>query len=259
MPSPFPGMDPYLEGNLWSGVHHELAIAVKHQLTPLLLPNYYPFTDRYFVTEDDEVAIVEEKINPDVSIVQEQRSRGRTLSKVQESRGPVILELPEPLPIPHYRVSIRDVDKRRLVAVIEFLSPTNKRGKGREQYLPKREKILRSTVHLVEVDLLRQGQRLPVKGRLPPGAYFAVVSRAQERPKIKVWPINLDEPLPTIPIPLRKKKEGVSLDLQAAFTSVFDQGSYAAIIQYQGAPEVVLPEKDDVWTDQLLRAKGLRR
>lgn len=259
MPSPFPGMDPYLEGNLWSGVHHELAVMVKQQLTPLLLPHYYPFTDRYFLTEDDEVAILEEKINPDVSIVQKKSARSRTAVAVQEGRSPVILELPMPLRIAHYRVAIRDMQKRRLVTVIEFLSPTNKRSKGRQQYLRKREKILGSSVHLVEVDLLRQGQRLPIKGNLPPGHYYVYVSRAQERPKIRVWPIGLDDPLPTLPIPLRKKNEFASLDLQEAFTEVFDEGVYAELIQYRRPPEPPLNEKDAIWADQLLQSRGLRK
>jgi hypothetical protein len=40
MPSPFPGMDPYLEGYLWSDVHHRLATQISDQLMPLLRPQY---------------------------------------------------------------------------------------------------------------------------------------------------------------------------------------------------------------------------
>src|SRR5438874_12955725 len=123
---------------------------------------------------------------------------------------------PRPRRVPHYRLAIRDMEKRRLITVIEFLSPTNKKGEGRRQYLAKRNLILASSVNLVEIDLLRQGNRLPTKGTLPTGDYFLFVSSAKKRPTIDVWPILLEQPLPTIPIPLKKKDPLVSLDLQRA-------------------------------------------
>src|SRR5437667_9779410 len=96
MPSPFPGMDPYLEGSLWLGFHGDLCTEVKRQLAPRLEPRYYPFSKRY-----------------------------------------IVMETVVPVPIPHYRIEIRDVESRELVTAIEFLSPTNKKGKGRRQYLRK--------------------------------------------------------------------------------------------------------------------------
>ena len=40
MPSPFPGMDPYLEGYLWADVHQALAYQCRRQLVPLVAPRY---------------------------------------------------------------------------------------------------------------------------------------------------------------------------------------------------------------------------
>lgn len=41
MPTPFPGMDPYLERRgLWEEVHTHLIVGIQHYLTPLLRPKY---------------------------------------------------------------------------------------------------------------------------------------------------------------------------------------------------------------------------
>jgi len=251
-------MDPYLESDLSLGFQHELAVEVKRQLIPLLQPDYYPFTEKYFLLDSEGITIAEERINPDVSIVKG-KGEGTVPRRSKGGQAPVVMAVPMPLKRPHYRVAIRDVDKRRLVTAIEFLSPINKRGDGRRQYLEKRDKLLVSTVHLVEIDLLRKGTRLPIIGTLPEGCYFAFVSRSDERPKIRVWPIALDERLPSaLPIPLRKRREEVRLDLQRAVQAVYDLGAYESIIDYQNPPKAALTEEDDEWADRLLRSKGLR-
>jgi hypothetical protein len=236
MPSPFPGMGPYLEGDLWPGFHHELAVQVKQMLRPLLAPRYYPFTERYFLTDDEaDVAIGEERIMPDVGVA-ERNAGGRIRAGAEETAAPLVLELPMPMPIAHYRVAIRTVRSRKLVTAIEFLSPTNKRGQGREEYLRKRNRVLARPINLVEVDLLHQGQRVPIKGKHPGGAYFAYVSPAQERPKVRVWPRRLEQPLPVISVPL-KGKDAVMLDLQRAVANVYDLGGYDTIIDYTQPPK----------------------
>ena len=44
MPSPFPGMDPYLEGTEWQSFHADLCSQMGRQLAPLLQPKYIPRT-----------------------------------------------------------------------------------------------------------------------------------------------------------------------------------------------------------------------
>src|SRR4029453_5934831 len=95
-----------------------------------------------------------------------------------------------------------ETGNRQLVTAIEILSPTNKRAEGRMEYLVKRRRILLSTAHLLEIDLLRQGQRLPMHDPLPPAEYFVLLSRAENRPITEVWPLALRDPLPTVPVPL---------------------------------------------------------
>ena len=131
-----------------------------------------------------------------------------------------------PESILHFSVEIRDRLERRLVTAIEVLSPTNKRGDGREEYLKKRHRILRSEAHLVEIDLLRAGRRIPMKRALPPAPYYVYVGRDEFRPVTDVWPIRLDQPLPSIPIPLLAGDADVILDLQLAVTAVYDLSDY---------------------------------
>lgn len=262
MPSPFPGMNPYLEGNLWTSFHHELAVGVKLQLSPLLEPRYVAITERYSLmdTGQEEVAITASMIYPDVGIVRtsspvpfEKESNGCTATQ-----APVLLHTPIPHPVPHYRLAIRDVESRKLVTVVEFLSPANKRGQGRKQYLRKRNRILRSSTHLIEIDLLRKGKRTPLDEEYPAGAYFVIVSRANKRPRAEVWPIALSQVLPTVPVPLLKKDHDVPLDLQEAISHVYDTSRFKYLIDYRKPADVPLTSAEETWADQLLRAQGLR-
>jgi Protein of unknown function (DUF4058) len=153
------------------------------------------------------------------------------------------------------RIEIRNCRTRELVTVIEVLSPANKQpGSDRRQYLNKRQALMESRVHLVEIDLLRGGPRLPVED-LPPCDYYVLVSRAEERPQVGIWPLGLHDPLPRIPIPLRGPDPDSELNLQQALHRAYDAGGYRAYI-YSGAPTPPLSEVDAAWADELLRAAG---
>ncbi len=124
------------------------------------------------------------------------------------------------------------VDRERwsVVTIIELLSPTNKAtGSDRTAYLAKRQQWQEGPAHFVEIDLLRAGRRLPLNG-LPPCDYYALVSRAAERPRVGVWPVGLRDRLPTIPIPLAAGDADVPLDLRAALDRVYDEAGYARYI-----------------------------
>jgi hypothetical protein len=129
---------------------------------------------------------------------------------------------------------VRDVETQAVVTVIELLSPGNKRpgSDGRKKYLAKRQEILGSMSHLVELDLLRGGKRLPTKQPLPGGDYFAIVSRAKRRPRADVFAWTLRQPLPSIPIPLHASDPDVPLDLQHVFAAVYDRVRYDATVDY---------------------------
>jgi hypothetical protein len=144
-------------------------------------------------------------------------------------------------------VEVRDVAERRLVTAIEVLSPTNKRGEGREEYRVKRQRILLSPAHLMEIDLLRTGDRVPMQRPLPADPYFVVLSRADQRPLSDVWPIRLSGSLPTVPVPLLQGDADVPLDLQQAFSSVYDTFRYELTVDYGRPPEVPLRPDDAEW------------
>ncbi|OYV86196.1 MAG: hypothetical protein B7Z73_12180 [Planctomycetia bacterium 21-64-5] len=144
----------------------------------------------------------------------------------------------EVVDVPQMWVEIRDVAGRTLVTTVEILSPWNKRGQGREEYLDKRRKVLMRSSHLVEIDLLRRGKRLPMKDALPPASYYVVVARANERPKVQVWPIALDHPLPTFGVPLLGGDADVALDLQTCFQNVCDLGAFDLLVDYSKPPAV---------------------
>jgi Protein of unknown function (DUF4058) len=258
MPSPFPGMDPYLEGVLWTTVHFSLSAEIVRQLAPKLRPRYLVLPAERFVMETPEsVAITATAIYPDVGVTNI-RSMAQTAQGPMVAAAPLELATIIPTPVPHVTIEIRDTANRQLVTAIEILSPTNKRGDGREEYLAKRGRMLLSTAHLLEIDLLRLGQRVPMQNPLPRAAYFIFLSRVERRPITEVWPINLTEALPVVPVPLLPSDKDEVLDLQQAFTTTYDVLGYDLALDYTQPPEIPLPPEDAVWAETLLRTAGLR-
>jgi len=255
MPSPFPGMDPYLEGDLWSTVHGQLSAEIARQLTPQLRPRYLALMEtRYVMETPGEVAIAE--IIPDVGIAKTGKKRER--GGVATISAPLELATVMLLKIPQHRIEIRDAKKRRLVTIIEVLSPSNKSGEERRAYLRKRRRILLSSAHLMEIDLLRQGKRVPMRKALPAAPYFVFLSRVEKRPVTEVWPIEWNDPLPRLPIPLKHPDPDAILDLQRAFTNVYDSCGFEMAVDYTQPPDVPLPESAAVWAAERLRSERLR-
>ncbi|MCI0639420.1 MAG: DUF4058 family protein [Gemmataceae bacterium] len=248
-------MDPYLEGELWTTVHSQLAAEIARQLTPKIAPKYTARTEKRFVLaplwdEDSELAIY-----ADVGV-----RHARKKAKTSAGGTVGVLEAPLVLPtvieekVPHFWVEIRDTRNRKLVTAIEILSPTNKRGLGRQEYLEKRSALLRSPVHLIEIDLLRKGLRPPMRKKLPRADYFVFLSRARRRPHTEIWPILLNEHLPVVPVPLMKVDPDVPLDLQDTLTQVYDGLRYDLDIDYDGSPDVPLSASAAAWAEKLIRA-----
>jgi hypothetical protein len=216
MANPFPGMDPYLEGDLWLSVHVDLCAEIARQLAPKVRPKYVVLSTRRVILAPPQDTEGEARDRfPDVGVLTRQPAAAS-----QRDGGiataPLILPTDFPEPIPQVSLEIRDVAKRRLVTCIELLSPTNKIGPGREEYAAKRFHVLSSPAHLVEIDLLRNGARFPTGKPLPPGPYFVFVNRAERRREVEVWSFALQAALPTVPIPLADGDPDVHLDLQAA-------------------------------------------
>jgi len=214
-------MDPYLEGSLSQSVHLQLSMEIARQLAPKLRPRYVALTPERFVCESHD--------------------------------APVGLVAQMPVAIPHVSVEMRDTANRQLVTGIEVLSPSNKRGDGRVEYLAKRRHLLLSTAHLMEIDLLREGERVPMQQPLPSAPYFVLLSRVEDRPVMEVWPITVDQPLPPVPVPLLPGDPDVLLDLQQAFTNVYDSIGYDLAVDYTKPLEVPLPAELAGWVADRLR------
>jgi Protein of unknown function (DUF4058) len=258
MPNPFPGMDPYLEGDLWTTVHTDLCAEIARQLSPKLRPKYVALSTRRVVLapcEEDNGAAGQRF--PDVGILSSGVHGSSAGAAV--TAAPLILPASLPEPIPHVSVEIRDVAKRQLVTCIEVLSPTNKRGPGREEYAGKRFQILSGTAHLVEIDLLRAGTRFPTAQPLPAFPYFVFVSRAERRHEVEVWPIALEQPLPAVSIPLLPGDAPVSLDLQQALGVVYDIIGYDELLDYNASPPGPLTPEQAAWVEEQLRRAGRRK
>lgn len=264
MASPFPGMDPYLEGEMWQEFHETLAGAIRAQLMPHLRPTYVALLAKRYVMDRPGLSIIsppERIIYPDVHIVrpyewpQSRPVRAGALAIMEPS-----VELPSIVneEIPVLSIEIRDVAERRLVTLIEILSPVNKRGAGAREYAERRGELLQTATHLLEIDLLRQGQRIQLIGEPPPASYYVYLSRVQRRPYTQVWVIQLQGRLPTVPVPLLPPDADVALDLQAAIDACFDLVGYEALLDYGAALPSGFSDTEKAWVHQTLTQAGFQ-
>lgn len=263
MPSPFPGMDPYLEAPWrWQGVHARLIADLQETLNRLVRPKYLTqIEERIYVSQEDDPG--REMRTPDVRVIVSPKSRESYLPVADGQVAvaePIITTTLLEEEIHEQCLRILDVHDRSVVTVIEVLSPTNKvqGSEGRKNYHEKRVEILNSPCHLVEIDLLRKGARFLRSDFLLHADYHVHVSKAEMRPKGMLWAIRLPQRLPVIQIPLRGNDPDVNVDLQSVFDIGYDRAGYDGVADYDKDPEPPLPPEHRQWAEELLRAKGLR-
>ena len=233
MPSPFPGMDPFLELQEWEDFHTRLITAFSDRLSPKIEPDYLVRIERRVYVESVG-GEPESMRRADIAIVAVDGWPASGRPSQQTATMTAECELPMPIERQETYLVIRDRETMRVVTVIELLSPANKRSKGdgRNQYMIKRHEILSSPTHLVELDLLRGGMRLPVVGTLPTGDYYVIISRAKRRPKCEVYAWALSDKLPLIPIPLKPGDADASVPLQEDFDIVYQRARYDLSVKY---------------------------
>ena len=253
MPSPFPGMDPYLEGHLWPDVHSALAGKMRAALTPLLRPRY---TARLAISVVEDSAPENEIgiMYPDVEVLRAGTAveqRPAPIATYGASPATLTIPLVQPVDVRLVSVEIRDTAQQQLVTAIEILSPVNKRELGLARYRRKRQRLHSAGVHLIELDLLRRGTRPVANPRIPVVPYLVALTRAHDS-LTNVWALQLQEPLPIIPVPLLPPDDDVLLDLGAAFTAAYDEAAYDLSINYRHTPPPpALSETETRWVASL--------
>lgn len=255
MPSPFPGMDPYIESWIWPSFHTNVIVAICDQLNPRLPKRYIASTELFVWRFDNSE---EERLllgGPDVHVSEVRpETPGPAVATVS---APITTVLPGVVRKQRF-VQITDPEARRVVTVIEVLSPANKvSGDDGRAYRLKRAEYIANGVSLVEIDLLRAGQRPPLGDPSPPiPDYYLLVQRGWEPGRFGIWPVGVRDPLPSIPVPLDADVPGVTLDLRVCMDHVYDFGRYGEQLNYTRPPRPPLREPDATWARELLAARS---
>jgi len=240
-------MNPWLEDPAgWEDVHFRLVAGLSDALSSALPERYVVRVEaRVYATSDDDE---ERTIRPDAVIV------GPSPTGAPPASGPSLAAATAPVVVPtvmpkehreHY-LHVLTGESGDLVTVIEVLSPTNKRSAGRSAYLGKRAEVLASAAPLVEIDLLREGLRVPMAGPLPEASYYAIVSDRERRPNCEVYAIGLRDRLPAIGVPLRDG-ERVVVDLQQVLSEAYAKARYGPTLNYDRDPVPPLSPADAAW------------
>jgi hypothetical protein len=256
MPSPFPGMNPYIEQDaLWQDFHLAFLPEIRERLVAQVRPNYIVMIDEHIYVHElfpDRPRLLVGRA--DISVAARPRSGGaepRAAAGVLEAPSEVRLLGQDIQCVPF--LEVRDRHSREVITVLELLSPSNKRGgPDRGQYVAKRDRLLAGKAHFVEIDLLRGGQPMPLEDPLDCD-YSVLVSRTDDRPRAGYWPIGLRQRLPIIPIPLRRPEEFARIDLQEILHHVYDAAGYEDFL-YEGQPDPSLSPADAAWAQQFVPA-----
>lgn len=261
MPSPFPGMDPYLEApEVFPDLHDSFITYLREHLQARLPAPYFAAIGRRVWIE-----LARRSIGPNVHVLRAQRRspepRAATVAAAVATAPVAVRVAHDEFREPLVEVYARGEQGKRLVTSIELLSRSNKTpgAHGRDLYLRKQKELLASQVHLVEIDLLRGGEHataVPLEdARLACGAfdYHASVRRFDDFETFFVYPIRIEDRLPTIEVPLLPGDPSATVDLQAVFDRCYDAGPYAVEIDY-GADPITPPLRPDQasWAEKLV-------
>jgi hypothetical protein len=255
----FPGMDPWLEHPaMWPDVHNSLIAAIRDALAPLVRPRYFVGVEsRTTLLSGLDVDLV---YRPDVSV-------HATQERAPEKRGPgvAVLEPPEVKPVPvvvaleeeieETYLLIKELPGRKLVTVIEILSPSNKKGaEPRLEYRKQRSHLIRALINLVEIDLLRVGEPMPLVNPPPPSDYRILICRPGRRMGTELYPFSWRTPIPPIPIPLLPGDTEPILDLNTILHALMDRARYDLVVDYAQPPDPSLRPEDAAWAATIVAA-----
>ena len=252
MPSPFPGMDPYIEDPVrWTDFHTTMNTAMRAALNIVLPQPYVARLERHVWIHQSgsgEGVLLRE---PDVFVVTPTSPESHAPSR-SALAAPATLELPVKRKRGAAFIKIIDGLRQRVVTVVELLSRANKKGETRRAYLAKRNELRSSGINLVEIDLLRGGRRLPLGKPTPPRSdYLILVGRANEMPVMGYWAFSVRDVLPVLPVPLDPSVEDARLDLRACLDRAYEEACFEREIDYSQPPRPPLTEPTASWAREL--------
>jgi Protein of unknown function (DUF4058) len=254
-------MDPWLESpGIWPDVHNRLIAALSFRLGPILRPRYFVrLEERIYLSEPGELLFVG---RPDLLVHGKRPGKGprRHASEPSLPTAAVTVEVPVPDRVKETYLEVHEVATGDVVTVFELLSPSNKRpGEGRRIYLEKRNAILGTRTSLVEVDLLRAGDAMPLLGAAPTKDYRILVSRGNRRPRADLWSFSVRDPIPRFRVPLRSGDPEPEIDLSSVLAEVYDASAYDLSVDYSKPPVPRLAAADRAWAASVLRAAARKK
>ena len=228
MPSPFPGMDPFLEcEKIWPTFQHHLVACLYQTLLPGLVDRYRArISQRRYATE-----------------------QALFTSVIRQEHEEEFIE-------------VRQRSDSQLITLVDVVSPANKTTvAGRQAYLEKRKEAKSGNASLVEIDLVMQGQPMLDYSRegLPQWDHAVTVTRASQPERYEIYTATLQKKLPKFKLPLAPDDRDTVLDLQTVFSRCFDQANLITQINYQRDPPTRVDDNDRKWMHELLRQQKLRK
>ena len=244
-------MDPYLEHPaLWPDVHNSLIIAIRDELAPLVAPSYYVGVESraYVIKPEGDFFLG----RPDIAVATTPYTQPTLATANSEEVSVLEVELPMGDEISHYYLDIREVQTHELITAIELLSPVNKVDRrGRFEYLAKRDETLSSLTNLIEIDLLRAGEPMPLNQRVS-SDYRILVSRGWTRRKAQLYAFGLRALIPDFPVPLQPGEREPLVPLNQILHALYERARFDLRLDYTQPPAPPLPEAYVDWVGRLL-------
>lgn len=252
-------MDPYLEHPaLWPDVHNRLIAALADDLSERVAPRYYVGLERrtYLLKADDIVLVG----RPDIAVAHVSDAPGTMPQSVTASTTVVEVDVPMHDEVYENFLEIHEVRTDKLITVLELLSPVNKLNQqGREAYERKRGNIFSSWTNLVEIDLLRAGEPMPVIGPHVRSDYRILISRGRQRPRATLIAFGVRQPLPPFPLPLLPDDIEPEVDLQRILHDLYQRAHFDLRLDYTQPPIPPLSDADADWAQDLIEANRRMR
>ena len=255
MPSPFPGMDPYIEsGGYWGEFHTNMIVAMQHELNTVLPKGFAASIDLYIWIHEPTAERRVKRVKPDAYVSKAERRAGSLVAHATITAATQII-LPSVERRQQRFIKVENLESQREVTAIELLSPANKlSGEDHDVYMAKRKEYIANRVNLVEIDLLRSGGRLPFDDpRAEAGDFYVLVSKAWEYPKADFWPFTLRDPMPAVSVPITDEIPSVRLGLEVCFDKTYDQCLYSDKLRYDRPLKPRPSKSDSAWIKNLVK------